>query len=194
MKKTTYYLSCLLVAFSLTSTSFAQVDKKMELDFLEYNRLIIEKNFEQALNYAHPKMFELIPRAQMKAMLESVFASADIEYKIGMPIITEASPPRKIDDVHYVRFKTKSVLEMKMKEKGQETLKISEMRQAFEAAFGEGNVHYRDDTGFFVIQSTKTAIGSVPQGANEWKFVVIDHPRMIPFLETILPKELLVEK
>jgi hypothetical protein len=181
----------ILVLFIGINTFGQDVNKEIEEDFNEYHKLISERNIEKALEYTNPKFFELIPREQMKNLLESVYKMPNIEYKTGIPSYVRFEDVKKFENVNYVKFFIKSPIEMKFKEEELNDEKISLMTKSFEAKFGVGNVNYNKNTGFFSINADKIIIASSDDNLKDWKFVTVDNPKMKTLLEKILPLELL---
>ena len=187
MKK--YYLLYLLIISC--SKLFAQnVNQAVERDFINYSKLISDKKTDQALNYINPKLFDLVPKEQMKVALEAVFNLPNIEYKIAVPTITKFSEVKTIDKISYVKLETISPVEMKFYDVALDSNKLNMMLKSFQNKFGTGNVKYDQKSGFFKINAIKQAVASSADQSN-WKFVTIDNASMLTLLEKIIPAELL---
>jgi hypothetical protein len=172
--------------------SFAQDSKQdIQRDFINYSKLISENKIDQALEYVNPKLFTLIPRDQMKSLLEAVYKMPNIEYKISIPKIINFSESKNIDNISYVKLETISPIEMKFKDIELDDQKLAGMTKSFEAKFGEGNVSFDKKTGFFIIKAKKQIIASSTDNNKNWKFITIDNPKMKSLLAKIIPVELL---
>lgn len=106
----------IILLFSLNSTFGQNVNQKVERDFINYSKLIIEKKIELALEYSNPKLFELFPKADMKNLMEAVYKMPNIDYKIRIPSITEIGEVKKNNNIDYIKLKTLSLIEMKFKD------------------------------------------------------------------------------
>lgn len=189
------YLKSILFIFlcTITTNLYAQsVNETIEKQFIEYSQLVIDKEFDKALDYAPEEIFEVIPREQMVKMMEMVLNSSDFEYKATLPKVLSISDIIKIEEVNYVKIKTSSELQMKFleleKDEHRETT-ISLFKLSFEKKFGVGNVKYNEETHFFEINSTKDIIAK-SNDLKEWKFVIIENDNHKLILERFIPKQL----
>ena len=76
-----------ILALLQTLISFGQeanVNNEIKKDFNDYFNLIAERKIDDALNYSNPKLFEIVPREQMKNLMEAVYKMPNIEYKTGI--------------------------------------------------------------------------------------------------------------
>ncbi len=189
----------IIFALFLLSAVFLQaqsVNQLIEKQFLAYNKLIIDRKIDEALNYTNPDMFKLVPRGQMLASMESIFNNPQIEYRTLMPTVSGFEPVKKINGKNYVRFKSQSVVEMKLNAAtkpatAEEAMVAKEaMQVGLEQKFGKENVSFDEKTGFYRLRSTKTVVAS-SENLEDWKFLVIDSPQVKPMLAAIIPAELL---
>ena len=177
---------------SLNFTFAQTVKQNVERDFIEYSRLVSENKIEEALEYTNPKFFELIPKEKVKNLMEAVFNMPNIEYKIYSPKILEISDVKRINNIDYVKIITISSIDMKFTNiDSSDKSKLLLIQNSFESKFGKGHVVYDKASGFFKIKTNKEIIASSTDDQNNWKFVIIDNPRMKALLEKIVPAELL---
>jgi len=187
-------MKIIITAFFLiigTSCFGQDISKEIETDFNEYYKLISLKNIEKALDYTNPKLFDIIPREQMKSLMETVYKMPDIEYKTGMPSYLKFESVKKIDNVNYVKFYIISPIEMKFTDTEMTPEKVIQMTKSFEAKFGAGKVIYDDKTGFFKINAEKIIIANSNDNLKDWTFLTVDNPKIRILLEKIVPSELL---
>ena len=168
-----------------------EVQSEIKEDFSNYYKLISEKKIDDALNYLNPKLFELIPREQMKNLMETVYKMPNIEYKTGIPTFLKFEELKKIENENYVKFFIISPIEMKFKDIENTAEKISQMTKNFEMKFGAGNVKFDKESGFYKINAEKIIIANSKNNLSEWKFVTVDNPKMKILLEKIIPSELI---
>lgn len=189
------YLKSILFIFlcTITTNLYAQsVNETIERQFTEYSQLVIDNEFDKALDYVPEEIFEIIPREQMIKMMQMVLNSTDFEYKATLPKIISISDIIKIEEVNYVKIKNSSEVQMKFleleKDEHRETT-ISLFKLSFEKKFGVGNVKYNEETHFFEINSTKDIIAK-SNDLKEWKFVIIENDNHKLILERFIPKQL----
>lgn len=189
------YLKSILFIFlcTITTNLYAQaVNETIEKQFTEYSQLVIDKEFDKALNYAPEEIFEVIPREQMVKMMEMVLSSSDFEYKATLPKVLSISDLIKIEEVNYVKIKTSSEVQIKFSELEEDEdreMNIPLYKLSFEKKFGVGNVKYNEETHFFEINATKNAIAK-SNDLKEWKFVIVENDNQKLILERFIPKEL----
>lgn len=188
------YLKSILFIFlcTITTNLYAQVNETIEKQFTEYSQLVIDKEFDKALNYAPEEIFEIIPREQMVKMMEMVLNSSDFEYKATLPKVLSISDIIKIEEVNYVKIKTSSEVQMKfleLEEDEDKEMKIPLYKLSFEKKFGVGNVKYNEETHFFEINATKNAIAK-SNDLKEWKFVIVENDNQKLILKRFIPKQL----
>jgi hypothetical protein len=181
-----------ILAFFQTLISFGQVDVNNEIkkDFNDYFNLIAERKIDDALSYSNPKLFEIIPKEQMKSLMEAVYKMPNIEYKTGIATFLKFEELKKIENTNYVKFYIISPIEMKFTDIENTDEKVAQMTKNFEAKFGVGNVGFDKESGFYKIKAEKIIIAS-SDNEVDWKFVTIDNPKMKTLLENFIPKELL---
>ena len=185
-----YFFTAILIILGFYGNA-QNFTEEIKNDFNEYSRLIADKNIDKALDYTNPKLFEIVPKEQMKSLLEAVYNMPNIEYKTGQASFINFDELKKIDGVNYVKFFIKSPIEMKFNDIELTIDKRTQMINNFEAKFGKGNVVFDEVSGFFKINAEKVIIASSDEKLVDWKFLTIDNPRMKMMLEKVIPSELL---
>jgi hypothetical protein len=167
------------------------INEEVKKDFTAYFNLIGEGQIENSLEYINPKLFEIIPREQMRNLMEAVYKMPNIEYKVGIPKFLKFEELKIIENSNYVKFFIISPIEMKFKDIKNSKEKILEMTKNFETKFGVGNVKFDKQSGFYKINAEKIIIANSNNNLLDWKFVTVDNPKMKVLLEKIIPSELL---
>ncbi|MBN8575645.1 MAG: hypothetical protein J0L66_01825 [Cytophagales bacterium] len=189
MKK--FVMVCLAV-WILTSAQ-AQDSKEVIKKFDEYSSLLLKKDFDKALNYVHTGIYDILPREQMKAVLEQTFSNPMMDIEMTMPEVKGISTTKLINKVHYVKFNSKSIVKMRFNMEGSggdpEAIQ-NQIKQGLITQFGEQNVSYDKASGFFTVATVKPVIAASPD-KKDWKFVTIDSEQLVPMLEKFIPKEIL---
>jgi len=184
----------IILAFFQTLISSGQeinITNEIRKDFIVYSNLIAERKIDDALNYSNPKLFEIVPREQMKNLMEVVYNMPNIEYKTGTATFLKFEELKKIENVNYVKFYIKSPIEMKFTDIENTEEKVLQMTKNFEAKFGVGNVEFDKKSGFYKVNAEKIIIASSDNELLDWKFVTVDNPKMKALLERFIPSELL---
>lgn len=168
-----------------------EINKEIKNDFNEYYRLVSSKNLEGALNYTNPKVFEVIPREQVKSALQTVYNTPNLEYKTGVLSYIKFENVKRINNVNYVKFYINAPLEIKLTDQKMTPEKLNQMKSNLEAKFGKGRVLYDEKTGFFKINQEKIVIANADDKLKDWTFILVDNPKMKALLKEIVPAELL---
>ena len=190
MKKILFFL--LIVSSSVAQT----VNQTVEKQYLAYSKLIIDRKINDALDYTNPDMFKIVPRDQMLTAMESIFNNPQLEYRMLMPTASDFGPVKKMNAKNYVRFISHNIVEMRLntttaaKTAEEEMIAKESMQVGLEQKFGKENVSYNDKTGFYKIKTTKAVVASSEDLAN-WKFLVVDNPKLKTMLAGIIPAEML---
>lgn len=189
----------LILLLLVSNFKFGQTDEnykeKLNKDFIEYNDLILKQEFEKAMNFMLPKLFEIIPKNQMILLMKQVYNNPDLEFKADKPKDIEYGKPKKIDKNYYSKIIYSYDIKMKFnnteESEDEDRRKLNEnlIKLTLEKTFGSGNVKFNDKTEFYEIHSIKNAFGVSENGTSDWKFVVVE-PKQKFILEKILPKEL----
>jgi len=190
MRKKTFITVCfLLLSFFAKAQS---LNEKLVQQFLRYNQLIIDKNFEEAVNYTMEDVFKIVTKEQLIHVLKQTMSTPGLEVKIALPTPSDFQPMKTIGSKNYVRFINNSIIDMKLTDDGtKSTTSISTLKAVFEKQFGAGNVTYDEPSGYFKIKSKKKVIARSPTGSEDWKFAVIDTENQKKLLSLFIPAEIL---
>lgn len=189
----------LLLLVLISNLTFGQTDEKhkenLNKDFIEYNGLILNQDFEKAMNFMLPEFFEIIPKNQMILLMKQVYNNPDLEFKMGKPKDIGYGNPKKIGEKYYSEIIYSYDIEMKFnnleesEDDEQNELTRNLTKLSLEKTFGSGNVNFNKETEFYEIHSRKNAFGISENGISDWKFVIVE-PKQKFILEKILPQEL----
>ncbi len=182
----------MLAAFLWVVVAYAQDSKEAIRQFNSYSQLVLDKEFDKALDYVHEGIFEIAPREQMKAILEQTLNNAMIEVEMTLPEVKGISEIKSIENTNYFKFLSKSLVKMRFSPQaiGEGEAAINRVKQGLVTQFGEANVLYDNATRFFHVTAVKPVIASTADKKG-WKFVTIDSEQLIPMLEKFIPKEIL---
>jgi len=190
MKKFVVLFFLIVGALSNAQNKNLNIDK----DFIDYNELILNKDFERAVEYVPQDFFKLIPKDQMIIFMGQALNNPDLE------IIADAPQDIKYGEAVLIQSKYYSIItyfyNLKMKfndleltgNQEEDEQSISLTKIALEQSFGEGNVIFNSETNFFEIHAIKKAVGICDDGNLDWKFLVIEQNQK-PFLDKIFSPE-----
>ncbi len=188
----------LILFISLTlsaSVAFSQDYKtNIETSFGEYLDHLMNKEFEQSLEYLTPEFFEIFPKDKMIMAMEQAFNNPGMKYEIINPEILSVGDKVEIESKHYALITYSNQLNIKFLNEEPETdeekeLRLNMTQGLLKTNFGEENVVLNNETEFFEIQSQKDAYAISENGSSDWKFLVIEKDQK-PILEKLLPAEL----
>ncbi|MFC6860308.1 hypothetical protein [Zunongwangia atlantica] len=183
----------------VSNLTFSQTNENYQVnlnkDFVEYNNLILNQEFEKSMDYMLPDFFEIIPKNQMVTLMKQVYNNPDLEFKMDKPKDISYGEPKKINDNYYseitysynIKMKFNNIEEGGNEEKKALTRNLTKLQ--LEKTFGSENVKFNEETEFYEIHSIKNAFGISENGMSDWKFVVVE-PKQKFILEKILPKVL----
>lgn len=193
-------MKVLLILLMLVSNlTFGQTDEtfkeNLNKDFIEYNDLILNQEFEKSMDYMLPEFFEIIPKNQMILLMQQIYNNPDLEFQADKPKDIVYGELNKIEERYYSEITYSYDIKMKFnnleesEDEEQNDLNKNLLKLTLEKTFGSGNVIFNQETEFYEIHSIKNAFGVSQNGMTDWKFVVIE-PKQKFILEKILPKEL----
>lgn len=192
MKRILFFL--LLVSNSTFGQTDENYKENLNKDFIEYNDLILNQEFEKAMDFMLPEFFEIIPKNQMILLMKQVYNNPDLEFKADKPKDIEYGKPKKIkgkysSEITYsYNIKIKFNTVDKSENEEQNELNRNLMKLTLEKTFGSGNVKFNEETEYYEIHSIKNAFGISENGTSDWKLVVVE-PKQKFILEKILPEE-----
>jgi hypothetical protein len=184
---------CILLLIATLPAYAQDLSAEIQKEFMHYSELVKAKDFDKVLEYTHPALFETYPKDQVKAGLEQVFNNPQIEIELGEPVLSEIANAKQIENKYYVRFKSFQVTKMKFGFIEEQTgtdkeNTINTLKQNLAAQFGEGNISYDTQTGFFVVNAT-TKMLAVSDDKKAWKFVDIGNAQFKSIVEKFIPAE-----
>lgn len=179
---------------------YSQETKKViETQFLDYTSLIVKRDFNTALDkYANDKLFQFVSKEQLSAAFEILFNNPEMEFYLGdVKIHSIELLDKKIENESYAKIIYSQSLGMKLveidkiKDIEEKKDKIKMYLYAFQNQFGDDNVKYNENTGFYDLVTQKYCVANSKDGLN-WKFTVIEKKQKF-LLEKFIPLELLTD-
>lgn len=181
----------LFLTFVLINAQSTQ--QNIKRDYINYTQFILDKKFDQALEYTNPKFFEYYSREEFKDAMESAFNTPGLELKLSLPNEFKIGEVKNKDKIDYVKMNVVSLFEMKITEMNfdnQDDANFKYVVSALEEEYGVGNVIFNKETKFFKITDNSEVIASSLDNKKTWKFLVIDS-NLKSIIEKIIPQEIL---
>jgi hypothetical protein len=167
----------LLLIFSHIALNAQSDGSSIKKEFETYIDLLINKKFDQSLNYITEEIFTVVSREQMLATFEKTFSDPNVILELGKPIILNVRSIQKENTKFYSILKYKSKNRMKiLSEESFESAQdkneqLEFMKNSFIEQFGEENVSFDKETEFFDFTATKEVICVSLNGMSDWKFI-----------------------
>lgn len=179
----------LLWCFTFSVFGFAQnIKSEIENQFRNYNTLMIDRDFEKAIDtYANEDFLKIVSKEQMVTVMNQMFNSKDSEFKVHMPEEIVVSD-NVIEDQgkKYVKINYDQALDAKFNAPGVDP---QDLLKALQAEFGVNNVVYNKESGFFEIKTSKVVVANSSDSKN-WKFTLLEK-KQIPILMKFIPESFL---
>src|SRR5436190_11663862 len=183
----------LLLFIALTSlSSLAQRDTSLQRRLDEYLAANKQLNFEKLMTYIHPKLFEIVPKAEMIELFKSIFDNPQMTISMDSMFVAGISKSFNFKGAEYkqvdyylgmsLRFKDTSVL----KEKD----KVSEIEERVKTAMGAQNVKYIAEDNRLAIDTRKIMFAIKDNPRTQWMFVGYE-PQQMDMMKMLIPTEVL---
>jgi len=183
----------LIVAVSTIQYTFGQDYKKnIKSDFIKFNDLINNRQFEKSTEYMLPEFFELVSKSQLISLMKQIFNNPDFEILVEKPNSITIDDSRKINNKFYSLISYSYDMKMKYKNKSDSDDKQMQelLLKSFEKTFGKENVNFNSVTNYYSIHQNKNAYAISNNGTDSWKFIEIDKQQKV-LLEKLLPQEII---
>ncbi|MFT4780522.1 MAG: hypothetical protein ACJAZK_002965 [Psychroserpens sp.] len=188
----------LIFALLFTSASFAQshtaeITKNAQI----YYDYMTAQNFDGVLDYMYPKVFEMAPRAQMKAGMEQMFSSPEMKIEFISNDVTKVSEEKVVEKITYAAVFYNSKMKMTFvseQNKPEEDRKgfLDMMKSTMDSQFGAANVASDLKTMSLVINMDATMFAIKDPQYTGWKFLGNDDA-MKMLVDSIVPESVRTE-
>jgi len=181
-------VSCLLL-LSYVSSITAQTDEEIfERDIASFMDNTGAGNFDAVLDLTYPKLFTLVPRDQMKAVLASMLNNPDMKISIAVNGIEKIYDPVAEGTEVFRRIDYNSAMQMKL---GDEMWQQKEaMVAGMKMSMGTDNIIIDDETQSLLIDQVSTMIAIQQEGATDWKYLQFQADQAM-MLKSIIPESVI---
>lgn len=181
----------IILFFIFSALGFSQeYSKEVQSQFLDYTNLIINKDFEKAIDrYGNEDFLKLIPKNQLLAAMDQIFNSKEMEFKTYQPtnFVVEDKVFKK-NGQSYLKLDYSQRVDMKFNSK---ELKKEQLLPVLQKEFGADNVSYNEKTSYYEINTRKTAVAN-SSDEKKWKFTVLEK-NQLGLLSQFIPEIFLKE-
>jgi hypothetical protein len=169
-------LTCVLFHLLLVSVSLAQTDKRL-MERLDSVLMVTQKSdFEGILDFTYPKLFTIVPRAEMLKALKGSLEAEEFSTTVDSVKISKVYPVFTVAGASYAKIEHTMLMLMKFKE----TLDTADaegggyMLKMMAAQFGEQNVRFDKAVNTIRIFMLSDMVAIKDDYAKEWSFVNFD--------------------
>nr|WP_321221198.1 hypothetical protein [uncultured Psychroserpens sp.] len=191
-------LTTLILALLISLSSFAQSHKaEITKNAQTYYDYMTNQNFDGVLDYMYPKVFEMAPRAQMKAGMEQMFSSPDMKIEFLSNDVTKVSEEKVVEGITYAAVFYNSKMKMTFvseqdKQEDDKKAFLEFMKVTMDSQFGEGNVTSDIKSMSLVINMDATMFAIKDPQYEGWKFIGNDDA-MKQLVDSIIPESVRTE-
>ncbi|WP_047549534.1 hypothetical protein [Psychroserpens sp. Hel_I_66] len=184
----------LLISISTFAQSHKEEVTKNAQTYYDY---MTNQNFDGVLDYMYPKVFEMAPRAQMKAGMEQMFSSPEMKIEFLSNDVTKVSEEKIVDGITYAAVFYNSKMKMTFlseKDKPEEDQKafLDFMKVTMDTQFGAENVVSNQTDMSLVINMDATMFAIKDPKYDGWKFIGNDDA-MKQLVDSIVPESVRTE-
>lgn len=163
------------VALLFCTATFAQknTDTAFERRLNDYMRFTRELQFDDIINYTHPKLFTIATKDQLKEFLQGSFENEQMKIEFDSTAIKKVSENFKVENVLYKRVDYWMAVTVSFKNTAalSDTSFINSMTAALQQGFPEGKIVYNPFRKKFEIQSNGLMIAIKDNDSAPWMFL-----------------------
>jgi len=181
--RTTFAAILLLV----TTSVFAQVDSARAVTEIQdrldiYFKANEEKDFDTILDMVYPKLFDLVPREQMKSQFVAMDAGG-MRFSIYDMATSDFSVPFVHAGEQFVLVDYTHGMDLILTDSTTQA-SAGMMLAAFQGQYGEDKVSYDQENYNFTIDINKKMLAIAPLDSDEWTFLDFnsDNPAVLNML------------
>jgi hypothetical protein len=189
MKKQVLLFSTLLLLLLTGFQSLNAQEATIKSRLGDYIEATNTGNWDKVLDMVYDKLFETVPKEQMKQMFSQMGAMG---LKMEVKEYTIANMSEKMSeegtDFVIVEYNADENLTLSGPQFSNDAV-IQQMQAQFKTLYGEDNVTYDKESNSFALQGTKIMVAAAKSGSEEWKFIEynVTNPMQAQMLEQIIP-------
>ncbi|MEQ8337648.1 MAG: hypothetical protein RIA62_09890 [Cyclobacteriaceae bacterium] len=187
------FLAFIIIFISVQIGIAQDYKNEIKTEFLEYLNSLLDKDFENSVEYILPEFFSIVPKDQMIRIMDQTFNNPEMIIELKNPKVLKIGNAQKIESKYYVILSYSNNMNMRFLELDiNDSDEIEMMTHTMVQTFGSENVKYIDETGFYEIYSVKQVCAISKDGSSDWKFLVLEKSQK-EILKRVLPSSIINE-
>ncbi|WP_026754431.1 hypothetical protein [Sediminibacter sp. Hel_I_10] len=185
-------LTLLVIILFISITTQAQTYKTdITKNAQTYYQYLTDQNFDGILDYMYPRVFELAPRQDMKAGMQQMFNSPDMQIEFLSNTVNRVTDSVQVDGLTYAivfynsKMKMTFVSEQNKPEADQKGF-LDFMKTTMDSQFGAGNVTSDLENMSLTINMDANMFAIKDPQYDGWKFIGNDDA-MKKLVDSIIP-------
>src|SRR5258705_7391922 len=167
-----------------------ETDNSLRTRLDAFMKVTDEMNLEKIMDYTYPKLFTIVPRAQLLETIKESFENQEIKIELDSLRIDSLYPVFQLGKASYAKINYSMV--MLFHSKDTSTTKngsLETMRQRLVSKYGEDNVIPDDPMKTIRIRISSPMVAVKDEYAKEWSFVNLNTED--EFINKLFDKEVL---
>ncbi|MEY8758889.1 hypothetical protein [Chryseobacterium tongliaoense] len=181
------FLFVLLSVVSFAQTKVNTDELAIKKSFTYFTNSIKNKKIDEAVNCIYPKFFNVVPKDQMKQILEMTYNNPFIKVDLLNLQFGTVEKPEPIDGEYFSVFNYLFSLKCNVSAMNDEIKK--KVSSALASKYGKNNVKYLASEGAYLINAYMKAC-AISKDKKQWKFVILEK-QYKPELVKVLPQKIL---
>ena len=171
-KKLILFFPCLLFATLIFSQAETQESVTQRLN--QYFEATKNKDWDTVINLLYPKLFELVPKEDMKQVFVDMEGNG-MELNMKSFEILDISAPVAHEGQKYALVNYTGAMNIRFTSQAhKEPEVINMLKKSFQDGYGEENVSYQQADNSFDLTLQKALFAISPEDNNEWTFIESD--------------------
>ncbi|HWJ90885.1 MAG TPA: hypothetical protein VNR87_07220 [Flavisolibacter sp.] len=183
-----------LLLVSLVSTVvFAQGKPDINLNrrLQTYKRLTRDLNFEEIMNYTHPKMFTLAPKDEMIKVFRQIYDNDKFKMFIDSTAITSVSPSFKVGVTDYRRvdYAMKLTIQFKDTSATDDPNFVATIIQNLQRGYPDADVTFDQPKKSFIVRASSLLFAIKDTELSQWMF--LGYQKNDDMIKLLYPQEVI---
>jgi hypothetical protein len=190
MKNLFLFLSFLFCSFFATAQEKA-ADPQLTSRLNEYMKLSKDMDIDKLLEYMHPNIFKVVPKATLSETMKGFYTNEDIGISIDSVGVSNLGTPFVSNKSNYrdVRYKMVMSMWLKKPEMAASSEAKDAVLQSLQAGFPDKSVIYDEKTSKFVIRGESLVI-AIQDPGQPWLFLGYEKSQAA-LISQVFPKEVI---
>lgn len=192
MKKLIFVLCVLVVCAcgdSKKKPAGNEAENSLQTRLDEFMKVNDAMNFEKIMDFTYPKLFTIVPRAQLLASIKESFENEDIKIELDSLRVDSLYPVFKIGKGSYAKINYTMVMLFHSKDTTGDGSSLEAIREGLASKYGNENVTLDEATKTIRIRISSPMVAVKDEYAKEWCFVNLNTDD--EFINKLFDKEVL---